>query len=172
MNKYRMISDPLPGIPWQERPEGLENAPVWRYSENPIIKRNPVKGIARIFNSAVIPWKDGYAGVFRAEAVNGIPLIHRGFSRDGVKWEIEEKPIPFVDENGAPAMPNYAYDPRLVKVEDTYYVIWCTDFFGAAIGMAKTKDFETFTRVECLLMPYQATLIRHLFQQSNQIYCA
>ena len=159
MNKYRMISDPLPGIPWQERPEGLENAPVWRYSENPIIKRNPVKGIARIFNSAVIPWKDGYAGVFRAEAVNGIPLIHRGFSRDGVKWEIEEKPIPFVDENGAPAMPNYAYDPRLVKVEDTYYVIWCTDFFGAAIGIAKTKDFETFTRVECPFLPYNRNAV-------------
>lgn len=45
----------------------------------------------------------------------------------------------FVDENGEPWMPNYAYDPRLVKVEDTYYIIWCTDFHGAAIGMAKDE---------------------------------
>ena len=40
-----------------------------------------------------------------------------------------------------PFMPPSAYDPRLVKVEDTYYIMWCTDFYGAAIGMAKTKDF-------------------------------
>ena len=51
-------------------------------------------------------------------------------------------------------MPNYAYDPRLVKVEDTYYVIWCTDFYGAAIGMAQTKDFETFTRIENPFLPF------------------
>ena len=42
----------------------------------------------------------------------------------------------------------YAYDPRLVKVEDTYYAIWCQDFYGAAIGMAKTTDFKTFVRIE------------------------
>lgn len=45
-------------------------------------------------------------------------------------------------------MPNYAYDPRLVKVEDTYYIIWCTDFYGAALGLAKTEDFKTFVRLE------------------------
>ena len=45
-------------------------------------------------------------------------------------------------------MPIYAYDPRLVKVEDTYYIIWCQDFYGAAIGIAKTTDFKTFVRIE------------------------
>ena len=28
---------------------------------------------------------------------------------------------------------------RLVKVEDTYYIIWCQDFYGASIGVAKTQ---------------------------------
>lgn len=50
--------------------------------------------------------------------------------------------------DGNEFMPQYAYDPRLVKVEDTYYIIWCQDFYGAAIGVAKTQDFETFTRIE------------------------
>ena len=50
MSKYKMISQPVPNVPWQERPENLTGAPVWRYNENPIIGRNPVKGVARIFN--------------------------------------------------------------------------------------------------------------------------
>ena len=44
----------LPNLPWQERPADC-TAPVWRYQENPIISRNPIPGVARIFNSAVIP---------------------------------------------------------------------------------------------------------------------
>ena len=56
-------------------------------------------------------------------------------------------------------MPVYAYDPRLVKVEDTYYIIWCQDFYGAAIGMAKTKDFETFVRVENPFLPFNRNAV-------------
>lgn len=49
MSKYKMISPKVPNVPWQERPAELNGAPVWRYKENPIIGRNPVKGVARIF---------------------------------------------------------------------------------------------------------------------------
>lgn len=38
----KIIGEALPNIPWQEKPERLKNAPVWRYNENPIINRNPV----------------------------------------------------------------------------------------------------------------------------------
>ena len=63
------------------------------------------------------------------------------------------------DENGNPKMPHYAYDPRLVKVDDTYYIIWCGDFFGASIGMAKTKDFKTFTRIENPFIPFNRNAV-------------
>ena len=148
MSKYKMISQPVPNVPWQERPAELTGAPVWRYNENPIIGRNPVKGVARIFNSAVMPYEDGFIGVFRGEQTNGIPYIYLGRSKDAIHWNFEENKIDFVDEEGKPFMPRYAYDPRLVKVEDTYYIIWCQDFYGAAIGMAKTTDFEDI-RQEC-----------------------
>lgn len=148
MSKYKMISPKVPNVPWQERPAELNGAPVWRYKENPIIGRNPVKGVARIFNSAVMPYGDEFIGVFRGEQTNGIPYIYLGRSKDAIHWNFEENKINFVDENGESFMPVYAYDPRLVKVEDTYYIIWCQDFYGAAIGMAKTTDFKTFTRIE------------------------
>ena len=65
MGNVKMISPAVPNMPWQERPEKIVNAPVWRYKENPIIGRNPVEGVARIFNSAVIPYEGKFIGVFR-----------------------------------------------------------------------------------------------------------
>ena len=41
---------------------------------NPVIGRNPVEGVARIFNSAVIPYEGKFIGVFRGEQVNGISV--------------------------------------------------------------------------------------------------
>jgi beta-1,4-mannooligosaccharide/beta-1,4-mannosyl-N-acetylglucosamine phosphorylase len=57
MSELKMVSPAVKNIPWQEKPEGLTGAPVWRYTENPIIDRNPVEGVARIFNSAVVPYE-------------------------------------------------------------------------------------------------------------------
>ena len=153
MTNIKIIGENLENMPWEDKPQGYEG-PVWRYSKNPIIDRNPAKGIARVFNSAVVPWEDGYIGVFRAETINGRPHLHLGYSKDALNWKIEENAIDFVDENGESFKPNYAYDPRLVKVEDTYYIIWCTDFHGAALGIAKTKDFKTFVRLENPFLPF------------------
>ena len=79
MSNVKMFCDALPNIPWQEKPADV-TAPVWRYSENPVIDRNPVEGVARIFNSAVVPYEGKFIGVFRGEQVNGIPYIYLGRS--------------------------------------------------------------------------------------------
>jgi beta-1,4-mannooligosaccharide/beta-1,4-mannosyl-N-acetylglucosamine phosphorylase len=149
----RIIGKNLPNIPWQEKPAGI-TGPVWRHSGNPIIDRNPVKGVARIFNSAVAPYDGRFVGIFRAETINGRPHMHLGWSDDGVAWSIDEKRMPFVDEKGQPFMPRYAYDPRLIEIEGTYYIIWCGDFYGAALGLAKTEDFKTFVRMENPFLPF------------------
>ena len=142
----KLICPALPNIPWQDRPQDSA-APLWRCRENPIIGRNPLPGVARVFNSAVVPYEGAFIGVFRGEQTNGVPYIYLGHSADGVRWSFDTEKIPFVDKDGNPAQPVYAYDPRLVKVEDTYYAIWCQDFYGASIGMAETRDFKTFTRL-------------------------
>lgn len=155
----KIAGDALPNIPWQDKPNELKDQVVWRYSENPIIDRNPIKNVARIFNSAVMPYKGKYIGVFRGEQTNGIPNIYLGHSEDGLHWSFDEDKIHFTDEEGNDFMPKYAYDPRLVKVEDTYYIIWCTDFYGAAIGIARTKDFKTFTRMENPFIPFNRNAV-------------
>ncbi len=155
----KIIAPAIQKMPWQEPKEKPVDAPVWRYGENPIIGRNPVNGVGRIFNSAVVPYEDGFIGVFRGEQVNGVPYIYLGRSQDGVHWSFDQDKIRFVDENGMEFMPRYAYDPRLVQVEGTYYVMWCQDFYGAAIGMAKTKDFKRFERLENPFLPFNRNAV-------------
>ena len=143
----------IPNLPWEDKPANCPG-PIWRYSGNPVINRHPVDKIARIFNSGVI-YKDGkYIGVFRAETIASLPHLRMGYSDDGINWKIDEEPIKFVDESGLPYQPYYAYDPRLVKVEDAYYIIWCTEFYGPALGIARTYDFKTFVRLENPLLPF------------------
>ena len=156
----KIIGANVPNMPWQDRPASDESGlPLWRYSENPIIGRSPAKGVARIFNSAVIPYKDAFIGVFRGEQTDGVPYIYLGESKDAIHWSFRPDKIRFVKEDGEAFMPNYAYDPRLVKIEDVYYIIWCQDFYGASIGMAKTADFRTFTRLENPLIPFNRNAV-------------
>jgi len=153
MSKYKIIGPALPNIPWEDKPAKV-NGPVWRYTNNPVVDRNPQEGIGRVFNSAIVPYGEKFIAVIRAEYVNGRPMLHLAYSDDAIHWDIEKEAIKFVDEDGHPYMPKYAYDPRLVKVQETYYIIWCTDFNGAALGFAKTDDFKRFTRLENPFLPF------------------
>ena len=158
--KYQILGSPaVPNMPWQDKSGKMGEIPVWRYTDNPIIERNPIPGVARIFNSAVMPYEDGYIGVFRAEQTDGIPYIYLGRSKDGLSWTFDPEKITFRDEDRKEFMPIYAYDPRLVKLDDTYYIMWCQDAYGAAIGMAKTKDFKIFTRMENPFLPFNRNAV-------------
>lgn len=158
MADIKIIAPPLPNMPWSDKPANCKT-PMWRHPDNPIIKRNPLPDVARIFNSAVIPYENGYVGVFRGEQRDGVPHVYFGTSSDALNWSFQEEKIKFVDEEGNPFQPIYAYDPRLIKVEDTYYAIWCQDMYGASIGMAKTTDFKTFTRLENPFLPYNRNAV-------------
>ena len=154
MSKVKIIGESIKNIPWENKPAGCSDV-TWRHSGNPIIDRNPTKRCARIFNSAVVPWGDEFIGVFRADHRDGTQYIHVGYSKDGLKWDIDDEEIRWLDESGKPYQPQYAYDPRVVKIDDTYYIMWCTGFGGApTIGMGKTKDFKNFIRLENAFIPF------------------
>ncbi len=143
----------LPNIPWEDRPEGCQD-PMWRYSQNPIIPRNLIKRSNSIFNSAVVPFGDGFAGVFRCDDKRREMLLHAGFSKDGINWVIDEEPISFQCEDEEIGQFEYGYDPRVCFIEDRYYVTWCNGYHGPTIGVAYTFDFKTFHQLENAFLPY------------------
>ena len=149
----KIIGNPLPNIPWQERPSGDEN-PVWRYANNPIIGRNGQKNSNSIFNSAVVPFEDGFAGIFRCDSKSVSMDIFSGRSRDGISWEIEEEPVQFTGADGEILKREYRYDPRVCFLEDRYYITWCNGYHGPTIGVAYTYDFRKFVQLENAFLPY------------------
>ena len=82
----------LPNIPWEERPENCWDV-VWRYSANPIIPRDLISSSNSIFNSAVVPFKGKFAGVFRCDNKKREMNLNRGCSDNGIDWQLDNDPI-------------------------------------------------------------------------------
>ena len=143
----------LPHMPWEERPEGTKTV-LWRYSQNPIIPRDLLSTSNSIFNSAVVPFGDGFAGVFRCDDTNRRMRLHVGFSKDGIYWDIEEETLKFTCEDDEIGQWVYGYDPRVCFIEDRYYVTWCNGYHGPTIGVAYTFDFKTFHQCENAFLPF------------------
>lgn len=156
MSKLEIKGEALPDMPWQDRPAG-SNEIVWRYSSNPIIRRDKLSTSNSIFNSAVVPFKDGkynYAGVFRCDDTNRRMRLHVGYSVDGFDWDIQEEDVHFEGADSEVARWEYGYDPRVAKIGDKYYVTWCNGYFGPTIGVAWTTDFKVFHQLENAFLPY------------------
>ncbi|MDE6940866.1 MAG: glycosidase, partial [Lachnospiraceae bacterium] len=111
----KIIGRDLPGMPWQE-PGNAEKLPVWRYHANPIIERFATKNSNSIFNSAVVPFEDGYAGVFRCDSKSISMDIFAGFSKDGIHWDISDEPIAFQGAHPEVAKRDFRYDPRVCLI--------------------------------------------------------
>jgi beta-1,4-mannooligosaccharide/beta-1,4-mannosyl-N-acetylglucosamine phosphorylase len=148
------IIEKVAGIPWEPRPSG-EDAPVWRFAANPLTTYRPVRGVHTIYNSAVTRFQGAYIGVFRGEAFNGMPALHLGHSKDGLRWRFEPTPLDLsCGTSDGELRSEYAYDPRVGPIGDTYYITWCNGNHGPTIGIMETKDFATFKRREDAFLPY------------------
>ncbi|WP_180979942.1 glycoside hydrolase family 130 protein [Mesotoga sp. B105.6.4] len=148
-----MLGHKLKNLPWEERPKDYLE-PVWRYSKNPIITRETVRDANSIFNSAVVAYKDEFRGVFRIDTKELVMELHSGRSEDGFSWNIDQEKIEFNAEDPEIGRFVYGYDPRVVFLEDRYYITWCNGYHGPTIGVGYTYDFERFYQFENAFLPF------------------
>ncbi len=141
-----------PEIPWSPRPEGSKDL-VWRYPNNPILGRRAIPCAQAIYNSAVIPFDGRYVGVFRADHLNGMPNLHLGWSDDALTWKISNDPITFAPGGDTSHRSGYGYDPRVCRIGADYFITWCAEYHGPTIGVARTRDFKKFERLENAFLP-------------------
>ncbi len=142
-----------PTIPWEERPKDTVDV-MWRFSQNPVIDRYQLPTSNSIFNSAVVPYDDGYAGVFRCDNKAVQMNIFAGFSEDGINWDINHQPIVMQAGNTKMIESDYKYDPRVTFIEDRFWVTWCNGYHGPTIGIAYTHDFKEFFQCENAFLPF------------------
>jgi beta-1,4-mannooligosaccharide/beta-1,4-mannosyl-N-acetylglucosamine phosphorylase len=143
----------LPNLPWEDRPAGA-SGPLWRYSDNPVIRRDLLPKSNSIFNSAVVPFEDRFAGVFRCDDWTRRMELHVGFSPDGLDWEIAHEPLEFSSDDCEIGRFVYGYDPRVARIDERYYVTWCNWYHGPTIGVAWTDDFQSFHQTENAYLPF------------------
>jgi len=153
MDQFGSSANILKNVPWEERPEGNLDV-IWRYSANPIIPRDLISTSNSIFNSAVVPYRDGFAGVFRCDNRIRQMNLHSGRSSDGYHWEIDDAPIDWSCEAAELRHFEHRYDPRVTWLEDRYYITWCNGYHGPTIGIGYTFDFLSFYFLENALLPY------------------
>lgn len=155
----KIIGETIKNIPWEEKPEGYKDV-FWRSKNNPIITKDFVEDASTILNSAVVTFEDGFAGVFRVDDRSYHSGLHVGFSKNGYDWEISDKEIEFIRTNDEITEFCFGYDPRVCKIDDTYYIVWCNKFtdkdssnWSPTIGCAYTKDFKSFYQLENAFLP-------------------
>lgn len=142
----------LPNIPWEDKPANCKDA-VWRYSANPVIPRDLIPTSNSIFNSAVVPFEGGFAGVFRCDDKCRTMRIYMGKSADGINWQINHEPIDTKACIGEDDEFEYSYDPRVCEIDGKYYITWCNGYHGPTIGMGYTTDFVNFTQLDNAYIP-------------------
>ena len=148
-----ILGSSLPNIPWEDRPQGLQT-PVWRYSGNPVIARNGNKRANSVFNSAIVPYQGGFAGVFRCDSLSISMDLFAGFSADGLHWQINDDPIRMEGADPEIAENEFRYDARITPLDGRYYVTWCNGYHGPTIGAAWTEDFKRFHQLENAFLPF------------------
>ncbi len=153
--RQTIVGPSLPNIPWEERPKECHDV-FWRSCYNPIIPRNRIPSSNSIFNSAIVPFGERFAGVFRCDDKRRRMQIHSGWSDDGINWRISDEPIEFNFKDIEIGEYTYGrYDPRVCWLEDRYYITWCNGYQGyPTIGLGYTYDFKEFYQLENAFLPF------------------
>lgn len=99
------------------------------------------------------------AALYKEENASGsITGIHVARSNDGINFEIDKEPFCDKRDWAGNCPGNYdcwVIDPRITKIDDTYYIIRPAQVSnsGPAAVLEKTKDFKTCEFVDCIALP-------------------
>jgi beta-1,4-mannooligosaccharide/beta-1,4-mannosyl-N-acetylglucosamine phosphorylase len=118
-----------------------------KHPDNPIIKPEDIPGdVMYAFNPGAIKHNGGYIIMLDAATLAQPIVFWLARSKDGVHFTADPEPVKW------PCPPNgletCVYDPRITKMGDDYIIMYCSSgSAGARIGIAKTRDFETYEHI-------------------------
>jgi len=123
-----------------------------RHPNNPILTRADVPNIdpelidaTSVFNPGAIKFNDKYILLLRTQARSRETYIVVAESNDGVKFDVRNEIVDFKGIENVEGKVFHIYDPRISKIEDTYYVMFAMDMEdGCQLGIGSTKDFVDF----------------------------
>ncbi len=119
---------------------------VTRYEKNPIITNELIQYSCRgVYNSSAVKHRNQYYMVLRCEGYDLRDFFMVAVSDNGYdNWRIHGDVIPMPQTEEFRVFGDNYYDPRITKLEDTYYITFCCHAAEARIALMTTKDFERF----------------------------
>ena len=123
-----------------------------RVSENPILSPSSLAWESKdLFNPSSIEVDGKIALLYRAEDSTGIGIwngtsrIGLAWSEDGIHFKREEKPV--LEPSEPYELPGGCEDPRVVKIEDTFYLTYTAyDGKTARLCLASSKDLYNWNK--------------------------
>ena len=125
---------------------------IERASGNPILSPTKLAWESKdVFNPSSIEVDGKIALLYRAEDSTGIDIwrgtsrIGLAWSEDGIHFKRERKPV--LEPSESYELPGGCEDPRVVKIEDTFYLTY-TGYDGdtARLCLASSKDLYSWTK--------------------------
>ena len=145
---------------------------ITRHPANPILTADDIPGGASsVFNSGFIRHQGKVVGLLRVERRDGTQSIRYAESADGLKFEITDELMLVPQAEPHLTYEEAIYDPRITKIEDTYYVTYASENrFGCQVGLARSNDLRNWEKMELIAEPDNRNIV--LFPEKvNDLYC-
>ena len=118
---------------------------VRRYPNNPVITPDMIPYNCRgVYNSSVAKYGDKYVMILRCEGYNFYNFFVLAESSNGIdNWKIGDI-VPLPEDEEYKKYARVQYDPRITKINDTYYVTYCAHSSEARMALLSSKDMRAF----------------------------
>ncbi|HHH76685.1 MAG TPA: glycosidase [Phycisphaerae bacterium] len=130
---------------------------VKRYEGNPILSAEDIPFPCNtVFNAGAVKFDGEYLLLLRVEDLRGHSVLALACSEDGYNFTVHDEPVmvPATEGQFAIYERKGIEDPRITKIDDTFYIIYtAVSDFGARLALAKTEDFRSFERVALISEP-------------------
>ena len=130
---------------------------VKRWEGNPILSAEDIPFPCNtVFNAGAVKVDNEYILLLRVEDLRGHSVLALACSEDGFHFTVHDEPVMIPAQEGQFAIYEHKgiEDPRITKIEDTYYIVYtAVSDFGARLALAKTDDFRSFERIALISEP-------------------
>lgn len=123
-----------------------------RNPNNPLISPKDIpdslpfySDVSSVFNPAAIKFNEETLLLLRVQSRGRETFLIKATSKDGVNFRIDKRQIQFEGIETISDVIYHIYDPRLTKIEGTYFIIIAIDTDkGCKLGLSSTSDFEHY----------------------------
>jgi beta-1,4-mannooligosaccharide/beta-1,4-mannosyl-N-acetylglucosamine phosphorylase len=121
-------------------------------NKNPVVVKEDIpeinvklRDVTSVFNPGAVKIDDTYHLMLRVQNRGRRTFFIMAQSKNGYDFTVDDKIVEFEGIEKIKDEIYHLYDPRITKIEDTYYIMFAMEMGKSCqLGIGTTKNFETF----------------------------